>query len=293
MKEYKTISDLKNDFVNGEYRLNEQVQVGDNVYKPRTSSTTPFVDVVSAGHKGVVVYESDNAGWLLFLWGEHKNKIIPYDVRQTTRPQPITEADSIEDRIIPDKVEVHFLNLPIAGSVVGKVDTGAEMCSLHAEQVQINREQRTVTFVCPQLAHSRLTVPMVDQQAIKTSGGDTTYRAVIKASLKIKGKVLKDIEINLNDRSEMEHPMLVGQNALEVGKFLIDPNIIKDAEELLSDDFLAELKKDTVLPPVETIDPEAAQKIYEAMNEIGDISISDLMKVLRTQTLKNLNDISY
>lgn len=229
----------------------------------------------------------------MFLWGAHNNTVIPYDVRQTTRP--ITEAvqNSIEDRIIPDKVEVHFLNLPISGSVVGKVDTGAEMCSLHAEQVQLNREERTVTFVCPQLAHSRITSPLVDQQAIKTSGGETTYRAVIRASLKIKGKILKDIEINLNDRSEMDHPMLVGQNALEVGKFLIDPNIIKDGEELLTTDFLAELKKDIVTPPNTTIDAETAQKIYEAMSEVGDISIGDLMKVLRTQMLKTLDDVSY
>lgn len=290
MKQYKTINDLKNDFVSGEYRPETSVTVNETVYNIRQSSTTPFAQMLS-GDKGVIVYENEDAGWLMFLWGEHNNQIIPYDVRQTTKP--LAEAETIEDRIIPDKAEVHFLNLPISGSVIGKVDTGAEMCSLHAEQVQLNREQRTVTFVCPQLAHSRLTVPLTDQQAIKTSGGETTYRAVIKASLKIKGKILKDIEINLNDRSEMEHPMLIGQNALQDGNFLIDPNIIKDAEELLTNDFLAELRKDVVAPSKATISPETAQKIYEAMNEVGDISIGELMKLLRTQTLKNLDDISY
>jgi hypothetical protein len=292
MKKYNTINDLKNDFITGEYSPETAVTVNETVYNIRKSSTTPFAQMLS-GDKGVLVYENEDAGWLMFLWGEHNNSIIPYDVRQTTKPLIEAQQNAIEDRIIPDKVEVHFLNLPISGSVIAKVDTGAEMCSIHAEQVQIDRGDRRVSFVCPQLSHSRLTVPMVDQQAIKTSGGQTTYRAVIQASIKVKGKVLKDIEINLNDRSEMEHPMLIGQNALEVGKFLIDPNIIKDAEELLTTDFLAELKNDIVTPPTTSINEETAQKMYEAMTEVGDISVGDLMKLLRTQVLKNLDDISY
>lgn len=291
MKQFPTLQDLKTDFVNGDFELSDEVQIDHNIYRPSTSTKHPFINMVSAGHKGVVVYESDDAGWLMFLWGTHKNSLIPYDVRSTTKP--IVEAQDIEDRIIPDRVEVHFLNLPISGSVIAKVDTGAEMCSLHAEKVQINRSERTVSFVSPQLSRSTLTVPLIDQQAIKTSGGQTTYRAVIKAHIKIKGKVLKDITINLNDRSEMDDPMLVGQNALQDGKFLIDPNIIKDAHELLSNEFLMELQKDVVELPKQSLSPETAQKIYEAMSEVGDISINNLMKVLRTQILKNLDDVSY
>jgi len=291
MKQFPTLQDLKTDFVNGNFELIEEIQIDGNVYRPNTSTKHPFINMVSAGHKGVVVYESDSAGWLMFLWGTHKNSLIPYDVRRTTKP--IVEAEDIQDRIIPDKVEVHFLNLPISGSVIGKVDTGAEMCSLHAERVQLNRGEKTVSFVSPQLSRNTLTVPIVDQQAIKTSGGQTTYRAVIKATIKIKGKVLKDIEINLNDRSEMDDPMLVGQNALQDGNFLIDPNIIKEASELLSEEFLTELQKDIVSLPETTIDPETAQKIYEAMNEVGDISIDQLMTLLRTQVLKNLDEVSY
>lgn len=291
MKQFPTLQDLKTDFVNGDFELSDEVQIDDNIYRPSTSTKHSFVNMVSAGHKGVVVYESDDAGWLMFLWGAHKNSLIPYDVRSTTKP--IVETQNIEDRIIPDRVEVHFLNLPISGSVIAKVDTGAEMCSLHAEKVQINRGEGTVSFVSPQLSRSTLTVPLVDQQAIKTSGGQTTYRAVIKAAIKIKGKVLKDITINLNDRSEMDDPMLVGQNALQDGKFIIDPSIIKDAHELLSNEFLMELQKDVVVLPKQSLSPETAQKIYEAMSEVGDISINDLMKVLRTQILKNLDDVSY
>lgn len=292
MKEYSTIEELKNEFVEGGFKL-ESIRLGEAVFQPITSTKDTFSDMISDGYKGAVIYESEDAGWLMFLWGNHNNSLVPYDVRQTTLP--ITEADisAIEDRIIPDKVEVHFLNLPISGSVIAKVDTGAEMCSLHAEQVQINRGEGTVTFVCPQLAHSRITAPMTDRQAIKTSGGDTTYRAVITVSLKIKGKIMKDMQVNLNDRSEMDSPMLLGQNALQAGKFLIDPNIIKEGRQLLSEEFVNELKKDVVVLPETKISEETAQKLYEALNEVGDIEIGKLMRLLRTQVLKNLNDVSY
>lgn len=288
MKEYSTIKELKNDFITGDFAPIQPVKVGLVKYETGYETDTKMSEMISEGTKGVVVLESGEDR-LLFLWGASGNTIIPYDVRKST--QAITEAD-IEDRIIPDKVEVHFLNLPISGSVIGKVDTGAEMCSLHAEQVQLNRGERKVSFVCPQLSHSRITAPITDQQAIKTSGGDTTYRPVITVSLKIHGKILKDIQVNLNDRSEMDHPMLVGQNALQAGKFLVDPSIIKD-NELFSDEFLTELKKDVVSVPQQAISNEAAQKIYEAIDGVGDISVGDLMKLLRTQVLKNLEEVSY
>ncbi len=287
---YATIRDLKTDFVSGDFELTEEIQIDGKVYSTCTSTKHQFDNMVSAGHKGLVIYESESAGWLMFLWGTHKNSLIPYDVRTTTHP--LTEKEEIEDRIIADKIEVHFLNLPVANSLIAKVDTGAEMCSLHAENVQINRGEGTVSFVAPQLSKNTMTMNLADQQAVKTSGGETKYRAVIKATLKIKGKVLKDILINLNDRSEMRDPMLLGQNALQPGKFLIDPNIIKEAAELLTTEFLTTLQHDVVAPQA-TLTPETTEKLYEALEEVGDISIGDLVKLLRSQALKNIDDISY
>jgi len=290
MKEYATIRDLKTDFVSGDFELTEEIQINGKVYHPCTSTKHPFVNMVSAGHKGVVIYESESTGWLMFLWGTHKNSLIPYDVRTTTHP--LTEKEEVEDRIIADKIEVHFLNLPIASALIAKVDTGAEMCSLHAENIQINRSEGTVSFVAPHLSKNTMTMDLADQQAVKTSGGDTKYRAVIKATLKIKGKILKDMLVNLNDRSEMRDPMLLGQNALQAGKFLIDPNIIKEADELLTTEFLTTLQHDVVTPQA-TLTPETTEKLYEALEEVGDISIGDLVKLLRSQALKNIDDISY
>ena len=243
--------------------------------------------------KGVVVYSDSGPqenNWLMFLWGAQNNSIIPYDVRGTTLP--IVEKEEVGDRVIADKVEVHFLNLPVGGSLVAKVDTGAEMCSLNAQNVQINRGQGTVSFTAPQLSKNSFSVPLADRQVVKTSGGNTTYRAVIKATLKIKGKILKDILVNLNDRSKMNDPMLLGQNALHAGNFLVDPKIIKEANELLTPEFLTALQHDTVIPPT-TLSDEAVVNLYEALEGVGDISIGDLIKLLRTQVLKNIENVSY
>jgi len=292
MKEFDTITALKAAFVSGEFIPIEPVKIGEVVYDTgHTSSHERFSDLVTENAKGVIVYEGpkDN-NWLMFLWGAHKNNVIPYDVRTTTRP--VFEAQDIQDRIIPDKVEVHFLNLPVGGSLIAKVDTGAEMCSLHAEQIEIDRGKRTVSFVAPALSRSRITANLTDQESVKTSGGETTYRPVITVTMKIKGKILKDIQVNLNDRSEMRDPMLVGQNALQPGNFLIDPNIMKEASELLTAEFLATLQQDTVVPPT-TLTNETAQKLYEALDEVGDISIGDLIKLLRTQVLKNIDAVTY
>lgn len=292
MKEFATITALKAAFVSGEFQLDDEVKVNEIVYTRGGDScaASPYT-MIHENAKSAMVYSGPKGNnWLMFLWGAHKNNVIPYDVRTTTRP--VFEVVDIQDRIIPDKVEVHFLNLPVGGSLVAKVDTGAEMCSLHAEQISINRDERTVSFVAPSLSRSKITANLTDQESVKTSGGETTYRPVITATIKIKGKVLKDIQINLNDRSEMQDPMLVGQNALQPGKFLIDPNIIKEASELLTAEFIATLQKDTVVPST-TLTDEAAQKLYEALAEMGDISIGNLIKLLRKEALEKINDVTY
>lgn len=293
MKEYETITALKAEFVSGDFQLDEEVSVGGIVYENLQHATEETMqNMICENAKGVVVYSgSKENNWLMFLWGAHKNAVIPYDVRTTTQQQ-ITEKEDLESRIIADKIEVHFLNMPVSSSLVAKVDTGAEMCSLNAQNIQVDRQNKTVSFVAPQLSNNTIKMNLADQQAVKTSGGDTTYRAVISATLKINGKVLKDIQINLNDRSDMQDPMLIGQNALQPGNFLIDPNIIKEADQLLTKEFLNILRGDLVVPST-TLTEETAQQLYEALTQVGDISIGDMMKLLRTQVLKNIDDISY
>ncbi len=67
---------------------------------------------------------------------------------------------------------------------------------------------------------------------------------------------------------------------------------MKEANKLLTPEFLAALQRDEVIPP-HTISDETAAKLYEALNEVGDVSISNLLKLLRTQVLESVDTITY
>ena len=313
MKKYNSVNDIKLEFLRGQFDFDQkEFLVGDVEYQfLGESSKYTMLEILNTGKKSMVVYnvvrnkeneakekDADLSNWIIFLWGmDDKLRLVPYDVRNTTKARaslPIKEAtkEIDADRIIADKVNVKFIDLSVANDIVAKVDTGAQITSLHATDIDISRngEGATVSFNAPDLSNNRFTLPMVDQQPVKTSDGQTSNRPVIKMTMKIKNKLLKDILVNLNDRSKMDDPMLIGQNALEAGNFLVDPTILKDSE-LFSAEFLAEVAQEQV--PSSLIDKETSRKLYEVLNEAGDLSISELIIILRTEILNNLDDVSY
>jgi len=63
--------------------------------------------------------------------------------------------------------------------------------------------------------------PIIKTKLIKSASGNK-IRPVLKASVKIKNKELKE-EFTVADRSHLRYRVLIGQNILKKG-FLIDPN---------------------------------------------------------------------
>ena len=59
-------------------------------------------------------------------------------------------------------------------------------------------------------------------KVIKSASG-TKKRPVVYARIRMEGLVL-NAEFSLADRGHMTYPLLVGQNILRKGNFLIDPN---------------------------------------------------------------------
>lgn len=314
MKKYNSVNDIKLEFLRGEYDFKQKgFMVGDVEYQfLGESSKYTMLEILETGHKSMVVYnvvrnkeneerekEADMQNWIIFLWGmDDKLRLVPYDVRNTTKARAsvhIKEATKEIDaeRIIADKIKVKLVDLAVSNDIIAKVDTGAQITSMHATDIDIKRntDGNTVSFNAPDISNNRITLPMVDEQPVKTSDGQTSNRPVVKLTMKIKNKLLKDLLVNLNDRSKMDDPMLLGQNALEAGEFLVDPSLLKDSEELFSADFLAEVAKEQV--PSSRLDEETSRKLYEALNEAGDLSISELITILRTEILNNLDDVSY
>jgi len=196
-----------------------------------------------------------------------------------------------EREVIGDYIELRFTNLPSSSFLRGKVDTGATICSLHCDGHQINEQTGQITFKCSHLSANSITVPLADRQAVKTADNGTEYRPVIEMSVKIGENVIDNVKFNLNDRSKMDCPILIGQNLIKEGNFLIDPK--KQVVEKKSDDQKNVDKDNKIEHSVEVIfstEPEtennkesvdAARRekidaVYQMMR-VSDITLRELL----------------
>ena len=69
--------------------------------------------------------------------------------------------------------------------------------------------------------------PVTKMKIVKSASG-VKERPFIKAQIEIHGIFLED-EFTLVDRAHMTYPILIGQNILKGGKFMIDP--LKERQE--------------------------------------------------------------
>ncbi|TWT87148.1 hypothetical protein Mal64_26830 [Pseudobythopirellula maris] len=116
--------------------------------------------------------------------------------------------------------------------MVARVDTGAETCSLHAEEVKLSGASRRpsenvgrkITFT----TYDRNTTPVLMSHEImayayvRTLGGDQVrYKIIIP--IIVSGKE-KKVLVTLTDRSDMQHRLLLGRNHLR-GDYVVDVEI--------------------------------------------------------------------
>lgn len=193
------------------------------------------------------------------------------------------------DRIIPDIVKVMIIDLPVGNEITGKVDTGADICSMHAENIEINRGAGKVSFDCKYISDKRITMVLSTQQAVRTPSSDEVmYRPVVRLNIKVSGKALNDIEVNLNDRSKMEQPFLIGQNALEAGNFIIDPNIMKEDEQTDNETTVVE----TPIVEKRSLTQQEISSLYDLF-EKSDMTLSEMVEALREEAINRINKIKY
>ena len=119
-----------------------------------------------------------------------------------------------------EKVDLPELDL---FALDAKIDTGADSCSMHCDDIEV--EGKNVIFTLHDEVHpayhgKRLTLPIFKIKNVKSSNGSIEERVFVKSMLKLGCKTY-EAEISLTNRENMKYPMLIGRRFLS-HHYLID-----------------------------------------------------------------------
>lgn len=130
---------------------------------------------------------------------------------------------------------VEHVALPLwgAGTIVAKMDTGADTSALHVDALELVGATRVafeVALTGPEgEVPTRVQARIARRGWVRSSNGDEEERIFVRTPIVLAG-LTRVVELSLCDRSRMQQPMLLGRSALE-GAFLIDPSQVHLAEE--------------------------------------------------------------
>ena len=126
-----------------------------------------------------------------------------------------------------------WVRLPELGiqRIKAKVDTGARSSCLHAYDVKVvdgdsvGGSSRVRFKVVPRQGAEepfvQVEATLLEYREIRSSTGHKTNRPVIRTPIRVAGRLF-EIDLTLDDRSEMGFRMLLGREALR-GRFTVDP----------------------------------------------------------------------
>lgn len=129
-------------------------------------------------------------------------------------PEAGAEQSGEKTSITSSVVSVDILGF--SDPIEGKIDTGAAQSSLHAEEIEVDGDR--VTFV---LNDRRYRTSVKSSQEVSSADGGQQSRPVVTLTLTISGKTI-DVDVNLNDRSEMPQQLLIGQDVIKGADLVID-----------------------------------------------------------------------
>jgi hypothetical protein len=184
--------------------------------------------------------------------------------------------ETSQTNVIGNHTEVRF---PSLGNreTTGKVDTGATTSSLHAVDVKVHGGQ--VSFISDVLSPNTITMDLEGAQTVHTADNGGDQRPMIRMDVEVNGVNIPGAVFNLNDRSNMESKILLGQNVLKAGNFVVDVN--QGEEQSPTTDPLG-------LP--EGVDSDV--KLMYAIRVLAeaDVSLADIIKYLRTEAVSGTQE---
>lgn len=136
----------------------------------------------------------------------------------------LPHLDAVSPRILIGRRE--WISLPELGvsPMNAKTDSGARSSCIHAENVVLSEDEKTVRFTTTNHFNEVISCEsaVVRTARVKSSSGRARKRIFIETTAVVAGGFRWKIMISLANRSEMNCPMLLGRRALS-GYFLIDP----------------------------------------------------------------------
>ena len=101
--------------------------------------------------------------------------------------------------------------LPWGVTIPARIDTGAAVSSLDARDLTV--KGKTVEFyLAPQYGGRKITLPIAGWRTVKSAEAQD-HRPVVVIELCIGARRVRT-HVNLNDRSKVKYPLLIGRNTL-------------------------------------------------------------------------------
>lgn len=195
--------------------------------------------------------------------------------KQKRASDPLTT--SVTESVLGSTAEVVFP--AFNKTITGKVDTGATTSSIDAHDIKIHGT--SVTFKSPHLSNNSITLNVVGSQNVQSADGGDSPRPMVKFDINIGNDTLKDVTFNLNDRAHMDTPILLGQNVITAGKFIVDISKGEESKRL-GEDVSTNLST--------SVDESTAIINSLLFLRDHDVSLRDIYQYLRTDIVNTLKE---
>ena len=187
----------------------------------------------------------------------------------------LNELAVSDERIIGREIPIILSGFNNDEVIKAKVDTGATMCSIDAQDIDIKKGHGVVSFT---YGKHRVTMPVLDNQAVSSADGGTVFRPVVEFNVILpsskadqKERLLKKIAFNLNDRSDMPDKVLLGMNFINAGDFVV----VANNEEVGGMSGRDSMKNESY-----SYRQDRIRSVYKVLSE-SDITFEELMQYIR------------
>ena len=146
---------------------------------------------------------------------------VPVAIAEVKKPVPVKPVAPIRigsNQLLVVGVAETVTIDPPGARVKARIDTGAEISSLHASNIiPFERDgERWVRFDFSANDDGKTVTierPLVRKVKIKRQDADSARRKVVEMRVRL-GDIDEQIEVTLSDRSDFSYPMLIGRNFL-------------------------------------------------------------------------------